>query len=294
MNMDNCKLVQDLLPNYMEGLTTIETNKYIENHLKECRKCNSIFERMKLDIQQDPKVETKEINYLKKYSKKLKTLKIILMIILILILLWFARNIVIIMGMQNKISQYSEINNYYLESCTYQGQVMSINKSYVKDSFSKSLTQHIDENTNKKLTTYRNGDTTNLYIEAEGSKKAILNQKQEETNFTISNGLETQNWYEMIVMAITSKIDTENCNGKECYKIETSNAPNIIYSEGGKVTLYLDKKTGLLVRQLNEKENNEKGQEISSVQDYFYEFGQVTTEDLKEPELTQYEIKQAS
>ena len=28
-----CKVVQDLLPNYIEGLTTKETNEFIEEHL---------------------------------------------------------------------------------------------------------------------------------------------------------------------------------------------------------------------------------------------------------------------
>ena len=29
-----CKIVQDLLPNYVDGLTNEETNKYIEEHIK--------------------------------------------------------------------------------------------------------------------------------------------------------------------------------------------------------------------------------------------------------------------
>ena len=32
----DCKIVQDLLPNYIEKLTNEETNNYIEDHLKEC------------------------------------------------------------------------------------------------------------------------------------------------------------------------------------------------------------------------------------------------------------------
>ena len=35
----NCKIVQDLLPNYIDGLTNEETNLFIENHLKECSVC---------------------------------------------------------------------------------------------------------------------------------------------------------------------------------------------------------------------------------------------------------------
>ena len=32
----DCKVVQDLLPNYMENLTSKETNQYVETHLQEC------------------------------------------------------------------------------------------------------------------------------------------------------------------------------------------------------------------------------------------------------------------
>ena len=32
-----CKIVQDLLPSYVDKLTNEETNQYIEEHLKECK-----------------------------------------------------------------------------------------------------------------------------------------------------------------------------------------------------------------------------------------------------------------
>ena len=40
----DCKIVQDLLPNYIENLTNEETNKFIDEHLKECNECQKIFE----------------------------------------------------------------------------------------------------------------------------------------------------------------------------------------------------------------------------------------------------------
>ena len=46
----NCKIVQDLLPNYIDGLTNEETNVFIENHLKECSECKKTFENMKQEL----------------------------------------------------------------------------------------------------------------------------------------------------------------------------------------------------------------------------------------------------
>ena len=36
MNKKDCKIIQDLLPSYSDGITSQETNNYIEDHLKNC------------------------------------------------------------------------------------------------------------------------------------------------------------------------------------------------------------------------------------------------------------------
>ena len=46
----NCKIVQDLLPNYIENLTNEETNRFIEEHLKECPECQKVLENMQKEI----------------------------------------------------------------------------------------------------------------------------------------------------------------------------------------------------------------------------------------------------
>ena len=47
-NERDCKIIQDLLPNYIENLTNEETNIFIEEHLNTCSNCKIIFENMKL------------------------------------------------------------------------------------------------------------------------------------------------------------------------------------------------------------------------------------------------------
>ena len=46
----DCKIVQDLLPNYIENLTNEETNRFIEEHLKECPECQKVLENMKKEL----------------------------------------------------------------------------------------------------------------------------------------------------------------------------------------------------------------------------------------------------
>ena len=78
----DCKIVQDLLPNYIEKLTNEETNKYIEEHLNECKECKDVLLEMQKELKMsDPKRDRREVKYIKKFSNKMKILKIILLII---------------------------------------------------------------------------------------------------------------------------------------------------------------------------------------------------------------------
>lgn len=83
----DCKIVQDLLPNYIEKLTNEETNMYIEEHLKECSECKQIFENMKQElIDNKPSKNSKEVRYIKKYNKKLRILEVAVFFLVIIAL----------------------------------------------------------------------------------------------------------------------------------------------------------------------------------------------------------------
>lgn len=83
----DCKIVQDLLPNYIENLTNEVTNKYIEEQLKDCDECKKVLENMKKELKVDNKKRDKrEVNYIKKFSNTLKGLKALIVIILVIAL----------------------------------------------------------------------------------------------------------------------------------------------------------------------------------------------------------------
>lgn len=50
MSKLNCNVVKDLLPNYIDHLTSEETNKEIEEHIEECKDCNMYYRQMKEEI----------------------------------------------------------------------------------------------------------------------------------------------------------------------------------------------------------------------------------------------------
>ncbi|MBP5529535.1 MAG: zf-HC2 domain-containing protein [Lachnospiraceae bacterium] len=60
MKNEKCSLIKDLLPSYIDELTSEETNKEIENHLSECPDCKKIYESMKGDIPGEKEIESGE------------------------------------------------------------------------------------------------------------------------------------------------------------------------------------------------------------------------------------------
>ena len=82
-----CNIVQDLLPNYIEKLTSDETNYAMEQHLASCGKCKEIYGNMTLDIDVE-KPPTTELKFLKKV-KKTRILAAVITIALTLFLSYF-------------------------------------------------------------------------------------------------------------------------------------------------------------------------------------------------------------
>ena len=88
----DCKIVEDLLPNYMEHLTNDETNNFIEEHLSNCKNCEKTFNSMKENIDSKKIEETKDIDFLKKFSRRFKIVRGILVIILLIFVVIIGRS----------------------------------------------------------------------------------------------------------------------------------------------------------------------------------------------------------
>lgn len=87
MNNKDCKIVRDLLPNYIEQLTSEETNNFIENHLAECKECKETMENMKEELKINAtKIDKKEVKYIKKYNIRLRILTVFIIAILLVAL----------------------------------------------------------------------------------------------------------------------------------------------------------------------------------------------------------------
>lgn len=71
MNKKDCKIIQDLLPSYSDGITSQETNNYIEGHLKNCVECRDTLKNMNKEIELNENIEqTKELKYLRGFKNR--------------------------------------------------------------------------------------------------------------------------------------------------------------------------------------------------------------------------------
>ena len=52
----SCKVIQDLLPLYHDGVTSLETNALVEEHLQTCEACQEEFHKLQeaVDLAQAP------------------------------------------------------------------------------------------------------------------------------------------------------------------------------------------------------------------------------------------------
>lgn len=86
--MENkCKIVQDLLPTYIENLTSEETTTFIKEHLSNCKNCEQIYTNMKKDLDNQDIEDIEIVNEIKEYKKKINLIKTIFWVIVIGIIL---------------------------------------------------------------------------------------------------------------------------------------------------------------------------------------------------------------
>lgn len=285
----DCKIVQDLLPNYIEKLTNEETNQYIELHLEKCNECKNIRDNMKKEIELSTnKRDKREVKYIKKFSNKLKILKIILLAIVLIFAGILGYKFIVIKSMQDKVKQYSDITNFHITKKSYYYDTVATEESFHKDGNYLVHIKRTSENDEKKdIISTKSG---NNYLTAGETKIAILNSMTINVQEKVYNNLETESLGEFLYgLVISSRIYSVKCNDKDCYKIENFKVAGMNFPEYG-MCLYIDKETGLIVRS-EEGIRDSNGKMYTQVSDYIYEFNSVTDEDLKEPDINEYKVQ---
>lgn len=287
--MKNCKIVEDLLPNYIDNLTSKETNEFIEAHLESCENCKKKLESMKSEIKLDaPKRDGREVKFAKKINKRLKILRFIVIVIIIAIITFIAltlRKASIISDLSEKGTANEAVSNYKKTTVTYDSKrdVLDRSESYILGNkiYVKLTTINNDSISVHKIYYNLDDGTANAYIEENGNKRAILNTEVTVTVnipniFTIWGEPDSKG---TLKYALQSRIKLGKYNGKECYHIS-------FYNSGE--NYYIEKETGLVIKYYD-TEPFDNGDYLPDV--YFkYEFDNVTEDDFIEPDISEYTI----
>jgi hypothetical protein len=62
-----CEIIEDILPLYVDNLTSEVTNVFVERHFEECTKCQEAFQLMNNPISSVP-LKNRRIRYKKKFN----------------------------------------------------------------------------------------------------------------------------------------------------------------------------------------------------------------------------------
>lgn len=114
MNKINCNIIKDLLPLYIDNLTSNESNEIIEEHLNSCNECQIVYEQMNAPIEAEQEQNREnEIDYLKKVkTKTIKNYVFVFSIIAIVAILTF----VFLIGIRVKSDNVNIVANVYDEN----------------------------------------------------------------------------------------------------------------------------------------------------------------------------------
>ncbi len=68
--MVDCAVIKDLLPSYLDGLTSTESNALVEAHLAQCGDCRRYYEEMRLEAEKPPEAMEKKLHILRGLNRR--------------------------------------------------------------------------------------------------------------------------------------------------------------------------------------------------------------------------------
>ncbi len=273
---NECEIIGDLLPNYIENLLTKETNEYVENHISSCSQCKQKLELMKEEKikkeNRSKREEKADFEHLKKYRKKFLLLKVCAMAFAIIVLFMVISFVI----------KYIKINNIFDNANTTKQELLQL------ENYSIYTTSHrINYKTSEEMTYYEeyyykdgkykevsktiainakfDGATEGLaYGEVDSKEEMSINEEQKEivkytTNYIQVPKLRNINYMYISIdfylkelnsfvgiylksgLALHNNLRVERFQGKECYVLRTENKNS--YNE-----IWIDKETFIPIR----------------------------------------------
>ena len=294
-----CKIVQDLLLGYADNVLNEESKKLVESHLLDCDNCKQKLNDIKKDILEHNDTQSKQIDYLKKVRRKsiLKAFRISLILIFLLFALVFIHKFIIINTVAHNFETSLQLGNIYEEDRQELDDEVSIIKTYFKDGRYKRIYEiYSDDGMEQVFTEYASDDSNKLIQIIEKNKEIKVYDKTTKLS-TISSiptpFIANTNLLEKLITSFTMSVHTsKNYDGTECYVLQNQ------FDKSNKWELWLDKQTGLLIKEVIKDSSIEyfAGTNVvknikDNIQEHKYQLNTVTDEDVKLPDFSDYEIK---
>lgn len=299
-----CEIVQDLLLGYVDGVLNEESRKLVEKHLLTCEKCRKKLDEIKTDMQENENNQKKEIDYLKKIRRKsrIKSILIALGIILILCFALYLYKFIIVNSFLSKAEKTLKTNNLYKETIQMMGDNQtSVTKTYYKDGKYKSVSEMYSDNGVEVYDIkYASVDAEERIVIHEKEKRVtketgkVTKMMNQEENLKFVPFVQNRNSLLLkLGTAFYMSITTDNHKiGREYYVLRNQ------FEANQRWEIWIDKETGLPLKEVNKEgaETRFVGTDIvkevrDNTQEYQYEFGIVTDEDVEIPDLSGYQIE---
>ncbi len=253
-----CEIIKDLLPNYIEGLTSEETNTFIKEHLEECKNCKKIYESMSedLNIKEDSN-DRRKIKALKKVHKKIRILQAIIFSVIAIYIFIYVKNVIILNRIID-LGKSNNFNNYYQKSVTTTQKYSAKTEYYQSSENFLYITTCINsDNTIDKIIKGKLYGQNFYYYEENGIDKSSDYSPSIEAN------LQWRFVNKPIGLAlIPGVVRNATLDKRECYLVELENN-----------MFFIDKETGMEVKKIYSSDNK--------VYDDEYSFGTVTNEQIE-------------
>lgn len=295
-----CEIVQDLLPNYLENLTSIQTKQYIEEHITNCKECKKVLENMQKEMPTDAKVKNKkEVKYMKKYRNKMRILSFILLAVFLIFIGTTTRKAIILADLARKAEETAKSTNYHMTIYSYdKGRAYKSEEFVLNDKRKSKFTLHSEQGTSidQSFIYQKEGKDTmyNVYRDDYGKKTARLNCAidihHEQIGWKLPTPLRTENIVHLLINAVITSVQSRSLNGKECYLVTNFKGNYVdVYDGAG---MYFDKENGVMIGATECEVDYDDGiRRIEIGSEIEYEFGTVTEEDFIEPDISEYEVQ---
>lgn len=222
---NDCKIVKDILPNYVEDLVSKETKEYVEEHINNCNECRQALETIQKDINRNSKSQDEQIEmkHFKKCRKRILLLNffaIALWTIIFIVIAIFARKFYLINKIMKNVGKNSEIKNYRINKIYLglnEGELFFTNGKVVVYGMTSR-----DNNSDSNAIYYMNMEDNHLAYVIDTINKTyriergVPYQYQHQLTDEI---YEEMTFKDKIVALFTWKIDSKKVDGKECYYI---------------------------------------------------------------------------